>query len=46
MTRSEWTRRKSSYQTTGTGGAEVKNYSSYKEYLADYVAYAIEKYGG
>lgn len=42
MTKSEWTRRRSSYLTYGTGGAEVKNYSSYQAYLADYVEYAIE----
>ena len=43
MTKSEWNRRKSSLQTTGTGGVEVKNYSSYQEYLKDYVQYQIEK---
>lgn len=41
MTKSEWARRKSSYNTTGQGSAEVKNYSSYKEYLNAYVAYAL-----
>jgi hypothetical protein len=41
MTRSEWARRKSSYQSTGTGGAEVKNYSTYQEYLNDIVEYLI-----
>jgi hypothetical protein len=35
MTQSEWQRRKNA----GSGSAEVKNYSSYKEYLADYVEY-------
>jgi hypothetical protein len=44
MTASEWNRRKSSYQTTGQGGAEVKNYKTYKEYLADITAYLVEKY--
>ena len=44
MTKNEWARRKSSYQTSGTGGTEVKNYDSYEEYLADYVEYAIETY--
>jgi hypothetical protein len=42
MTKSEWTRRRSSYLTYGTGSTEVKNYNSYQEYLADYVEYAIE----
>ena len=45
MTASEWNRRKSSYQAHGTGGTEVKNYSSYQEYLNDFVAYAVETYG-
>ena len=44
MTASEWNRRRSSYQATGQGGAEVKNYSSYKAYLADITAYLVEKY--
>ena len=43
MTQSEWQRRKASLQAYGTGGAEVKNYSSYKEYLADYVEYQTSK---
>ena len=42
MTQSEWTRRKASYKNSGTGGAEVKNYSNYKQYLSAYVEYAIE----
>lgn len=42
MTASEWSRRRSSYKTTGQGGAEVKNYSSYAEYLADITEYLIE----
>lgn len=46
MTKEEWTRRKSSYQLYGTGSAEVKNYSTYREYLADYVEYAIENKSG
>ncbi len=41
MTAREWARRKNSYQQTGQGGAEVKNYSSYKEYLQDVVAYHL-----
>ena len=44
MTLSEWSRRRSSYQATGQGGAEAKNYSSYKEYLADITEYLVEKY--
>lgn len=43
MTRSEWTRRKASLQQYGTGGAEVKNYSSYADYVRDYVQYAASK---
>ena len=46
MTQSEWQRRKNSYQMYGQGGAEAKNYNSYAEYLADYVAYCVETYGG
>ena len=45
MTASEWSSRKSSYQAFGQGGTEVKNYSSYSEYLKDYVEYAIETNG-
>ena len=41
MTASEWTRRKNA----GASNAAVQNYDSYEEYLADYVAYAIETYG-
>lgn len=43
MTRSEWTRRKASQQQYGTGGAEVKNYDSYADYVRDYVQYAASK---
>ena len=39
MTRSEWSRRRASYQSSGIGGAEVKNYSTYSEYITDYVEY-------
>jgi hypothetical protein len=46
MTESEWNRRKNSYQKYGTGGAEVTNYDSYKEYLADYVEYKVSTSGG
>ena len=45
MTQVEWARRKSSYKSSGQGSTEVKNYSSYKEYLKDYIEYAIETYG-
>jgi peptidoglycan hydrolase-like protein with peptidoglycan-binding domain len=45
MTPHEWNSRRSSYQTTGKGTAESKNYSSYAEYLADYVEYATQTYG-
>lgn len=43
MTRSEWSRRKASLQTYGTGGAEVKNYDSYADYIRDYCEYAASK---
>lgn len=46
MTEFEWTRRKQSSQFSGAGGAEVANYSSYREYLADFVEYAVEQYTG
>lgn len=46
MTQSEWRRRKSAYNSSGQGGSEVANYSSYTEYLKDFVAYQIEQYGG
>ena len=39
MTANEWSRRKASYNSTGIGGAEVKNYSSYSAYLKAYVSY-------
>lgn len=45
MTQTEWSKRKSSYQSYGTGGAEAKYYSTYKEYLAYFVPYAIENFG-
>ena len=41
MTSAEWARHKNSLATTGQGGAEVTNYSSYQDYLQDYVEYAI-----
>jgi hypothetical protein len=37
MTENEWKRRKNSYNTYGTGGAEVANYDTYQEYLADII---------
>ena len=46
MNQSEWQRRKNSYQMSGQGSSEVKNYDTYAEYLADYVAYCVETYGG
>lgn len=42
MTETEWKRRRASYLASGTGGAEVKNYSSYKAYINDYVSYATK----
>lgn len=45
MTASEWSRRKNSSQSTGKGGEEVKNYSTYKDYLADITEYLVEIYG-
>lgn len=45
MTQSEWSRRRSSYQSSGQGSAEVTQYSSYKEYLAAITKYLIETYG-
>ena len=41
MTQSEWQRVKNS----GSSRSEVNKYDSYQEWLADYVAYAIEEYG-
>lgn len=45
MTKSEWARRKSSYQQYGQGGTEVTSYDSYAEYLTAYVQYCVETYG-
>lgn len=42
MTQSEWQRRRHSYVSSGQGGAEVANYSSYKAYLAAITEYLIE----
>ena len=43
MTKSEWSRRKTSLQQYGTGGTEVKNYNSYADYIKDYCEYAASK---
>ena len=42
MTASEWQRRKNSYNSSGQGGAEVKNYSSYQAYLKAITEYLSE----
>jgi peptidoglycan hydrolase-like protein with peptidoglycan-binding domain len=41
LSQSEWQRKKNS----GANTAEVADYNSYREYLADYVKYAVEEYG-
>lgn len=41
LTQSEWSRRRTSYKTYGTGNAAVKNYNSYEEYLNAYATYAV-----
>ena len=41
MTKSEWSRRKAANSTS----AHVANYSSYSEYLRDYVEYCVNTYG-
>lgn len=46
LSKFEWDRRKNSSKVPGVGGPEVINYGSYQEYLADYVEYAVEHYGG
>lgn len=43
MTRTEWARRKNYYQSTGQGGAEVKNYNTYQDYLNDITEYLVSK---
>lgn len=43
MTKGEWSRRKASLQQYGTGSTEVKNYSSYADYIKDYCEYAASK---
>jgi hypothetical protein len=40
MTRDEWEKRKQSYEQYGTGGAEVRNYKTYAEYVRAYTEYA------
>lgn len=40
MTYSEWLGNRSAYKAFGTGSAEVMNYDSYQEYIADYIKYA------
>lgn len=41
MTKSEWARRKSSYNQTGIGGYQVSAHDSYKDYLEKAVEYAL-----
>ena len=41
MTRSEWSRRKASYQSTGTGSDEVKYNDSYSDYIKSIVEYKL-----
>lgn len=38
MTKGEWARGRSTYLNTGKGGAEVKDFANYEEYLKDVVA--------
>lgn len=42
MSRAEWQRHKNSYNSTGQGGAEVANYSTYNDYLAAIANYIVE----
>lgn len=42
MTQSEWQRHRNSYLKTGQSNAEGANYSSYAEYLKDFVEYATQ----
>lgn len=44
MSRAEWQRHKNSYNSTGQGGAEVANYSTYNEYLAAIANFIVENY--
>lgn len=41
LTQSEWQQAKATNKNNGTGGAEVRNYNSYKDYLKDYVEYQM-----
>ena len=41
MTRSEWTRRKAAYNSTGTGSDEVKYNDSYSDYIKSIVEYKL-----
>ena len=43
MTQSEWQRRRASYLNYGTGGTEVKNFSSYAEYVQAFTKYAVSQ---
>lgn len=45
MTKSEWSRRKSSYEMYGQGGTEAVDYKTYDEYLNAYVEFSIENKG-
>ena len=42
MTSAEWARHRNSFLQTGKGNAEAANYSSYAEYLKDFVEYATQ----
>ena len=42
MDSSTWARHRNSYLTTGQGGSEVKEFATYRDYLAWFVNYAIE----
>ena len=41
MTPNEWSRRKAAYKNTGQGSTEVKNYSTYQQYMNDYVYFLL-----
>ena len=41
MTKSEWARRKASYESTGTGSDEVKYNSTYADYIKSIVEYKL-----
>lgn len=42
---SDWVRKKGSYEYTGIGGNDVKNYNTYTDYLTARVQYAVAEYG-